>query len=206
MALTRSAPPVPAAAPAAPADPDTLRHQLATADTAGRRAAARALAALPEAAAWLGEHLVGEPELSVRAVVFSSLSRIGGAGAVDALLPLLRSQDAALRNGAIEALAGMPQAVAPRVQQLLADDDGDVRIFAVNLLGQLPHPEVPRWLARVLQEDDAPNVVGAALDVAAEVAGAELDGPLRVAVARFPADPFIAFAADLVLRRIAATA
>lgn len=204
MALTRPATPAPAcAAPAAAGlTLAALQLQLAGADTAGRRWAARDLAAFGQAVPVLAQRLEQEADATVRAVIFSSLGRIGGESVVDALLPLLRRGDAALRNGAIEALAGLAEAVAPRVQALLADPDSDVRIFAVNLLGQLPHAQVPHWLAQVLREEAEPNVVGAALDVAAEVAGPELAAPLRDAAARFPADPFIAFAAGLVLRRI----
>lgn len=179
----------------------TLVMQLAQADASVRREAARELAA-HAAAPELAGRLECEADASVRAVIFSSLARIGGEGAVDGLLPLLRSEDAALRNGAIEVLAGLPHVVAPRMDSLLVDADSDVRIFAVNLLGLLPHADVPRWLARVLRDDPQPNVVGAALDVAAEVAGPELAAPLRGLATRFPADPFIAFAARLVLSRL----
>jgi HEAT repeat protein len=121
-----------------------------------------------------------------------------------ALLPLLRSEDAMLRNGAIEVLGSLPDAVAPHIEALLADADGDVRIFSVDLLGLLPHPRVPQWLAQVLERETEVNVVGAALDVLAEVGGPELAGPLRRTLARFADEPYIRFAAELALQRIEA--
>jgi len=181
-----------------------LVAQLTDVDAGVRRWAARDLAAHPRAAARLCACLATEPDASVRAVLFSSVARLGGATVVDGLLPLLRCEDAALRNGAIEVLGGLPEAVAPRIDMLLRDGDPDVRILTVNLLGQLPHPGVPRWLAQVLQEEQHANVVGAAVEVLAEVGDAELTAPLRQARQRFASDPYIVFAADVALGRIEA--
>jgi HEAT repeat protein len=188
-----------------PRDVDGLSAQLVDADAGVRRWAARDLAAHPQAAPRLAARLTDEADASVRAVLFSSLAQIGGPAVVDALLPLLRSEDAMLRNGAIELLAGLPDAVAPRIEALLADADSDVRIFSVNLLGQLPHPRVPQWLAQVLQRETEANVVGAVLEVLAEVGGPELAAPLRQTLARFAGEPYITFAAELVLQRIEVT-
>jgi len=188
-----------------PRDLDGLCAQMADPDPGVRRWAARDLAMHSQAVNQLVARLGVEPDASVRAVIFSSLAQIGGPAVVDAVLPLLRSEDAMLRNAAIEVLAGLPDAVAPRIEALLADADSDVRIFSINLLGQLPHPSVPKWLAQVLQREMQANVVGAALDVLAEVGGPELAQPLRQTLARFADEPYMAFAAELVLRRIEAT-
>jgi HEAT repeat protein len=189
-----------------PRDLAGLAAQLADADAGVRRWAARDLAQHPAAASRLCARLPDEPDASVRAVLFSSVARLGqgpaGAGVVEGLLPLMRSEDAGLRNGAIEVLAGLPDAVAPRIESLLRDADSDVRIFTVNLLGNLPHPRVPQWLAQVLAAESEPNVVGAAIEVLAEVGNPELAAPLRATRARFADDPYIAFAADVALERI----
>ena len=187
-----------------PRDIEGLSAQLVDADPGVRRWAARDLAVHPQAAPRLCARLADEPDASVRAVLFSSVAQIGGARVVEGLLPLMRSEDAGLRNGAIEVLAGLPEAVAPRIESLLHDADSDVRIFTVNLLGNLPHPRVPRWLADVLAAESEPNVVGAAIEVLAEVGNRELAPHLRAARARFADDPYIAFAAGLALERIEA--
>lgn len=184
-----------------PPDLGGLYAMLGDAVVGVRRRAARDLALHPAAAPRIAAHLLQENDASVRAVLFTSLTRIGGDAAVDGVLPLLRSEDAALRNGAIELLAGLPDAVVPRIEALLNDADSDVRIFSVNLLGLLPHPRVPQWLSNVLSNEGEPNVIGAALEVLAEVGGPEMQEPLRRIRARFPDDPFIAFAVDLTLQR-----
>lgn len=181
-----------------------LLEQLKNPDPSLRRWAARDLGAHAEAAAALGRALAGEREPSVREALFTSLSTLASESAAEALMPLLRSEDAALRNGAIEALAGMPQAVAPSIERLLHDPDPDVRIFTVNLLGELRHSEVNRWLSQVLAQESQVNVVAAAIEVLAETGGAaERPGLLRVRE-RFADDPFIGFATELALDRIEA--
>ena len=185
-----------------PRDLPGLLAQLADADAGVRRWAARDLAQHPKAATALCARLGVESDASVRAVLFSSATQLGGASVVNAMVQLLRSEDPGLRNGAIEVLAGLPDAVAPHIERLLHDADSDVRIFTVNLLGDLQHPSVPQWLAHVLMHDPVVNVVGAALEVLAEVGVAESLPALRAAKARFADDGYIGFSADLAIARI----
>jgi HEAT repeat protein len=181
-----------------------LVAQLGDADPTARRWAARDLASHPEATAALCAHLEEEADLSVRSALFTSLSTIGGPEVAETLIGLLRTEDAGLRNGAIEVLAGLPDVVAPRIEALLHDADGDVRIFTVNLLGELKHPRVPTWLTQVLLEDSAVNVVGAALEVLTEVATVESLPVLKATRSRFADDAYIGFAVDLAIDRIGA--
>jgi HEAT repeat protein len=180
-----------------------LLAQLDAADVAHRRWAARDLATHPEAAAALGRRLAQEPDRGVRETLFTALAAMPGPEAVEALLPLLRSEDPQLRNGAIEALAAMPQAVGPRIERLLVDTDTDLRIFTVNLLGELRHEQVLPWLEQVLRHEVAVNVVAAAIEVLAETGGPAQVAALRHAQQRFADDPFIGFAADIAMERMA---
>lgn len=179
-----------------------LLHQLRTGTAQERRWAARDLVDFPEAASALGDHLARESESQVREALFTTLGALSSSQAVQALLPMLRSEDAQLRNGAIEALTEMPQAVGPCVQALLDDPDPDVRIFTVNLLGDLKHPDLNTWLIKVLTRDEHINVVAAAVEVVAEVGTPEAVPALQAAVRRFAQDPFLGFAADVAIERI----
>lgn len=181
-----------------------LQQQLGDAAPQQRRLAARDLGAFPQAALSLGQALAVETDAAVREALFTSLAAMASETAVQALLPLLRTDDPGLRNGAIEALAAMPQAVAPCIDRLLLDTDPDVRIFTVNLLGELRHATVPTWLVQVLRQEAHVNVVAAALEVLAEVGSAAELPALRAARDRFDDDAFIQFAADLAISRIEA--
>jgi HEAT repeat protein len=188
-----------------PRDKAGLIAQLRSANAEQRRWAARDLAEHPDSAATLGAQLAGEAEPSVREALFISLSALNSEAAATALLPLLRSEDAQLRNGAIEALAGMPHAVAPRIDALLHDSDPDVRIFTVNLLGDLRHERVTTWLLQVLRDEVSVNGVAAAVEVLAEVGQPGHLEALRAARRRFADDPFLTFALDVAIERIEAS-
>ena len=169
-----------------------------------RRWAARDLANYPQAAAALVGRLKRESELSVREVILSSLTQLGDAVAVAGLVDCLRSEDAALRNEAVEAMKQLPFEVAPMMQGLLTDPDPDVRIFSVNVLESLCHPDVEAWLIEVISTDAHINVCATAVDLLSEVGTQQSVLPLQQLKKRFVDAPYIQFAADLALRRIRA--
>ena len=184
---------------------DGLVAQLRGGDAEQRRWAVRDLTAHPQAAAALGAQLLVERDAAVREAIFLALGTMASDEAVSALLPLLRSEDARLRNGAIEVLSGLPKVVGPRISALLLDADVDVRIFTVNLLGELRHEQVTQWLQQVLLSDREVNVVAAAIEVMAETGQPEHIDALRETRRRFADDPFIGFAADVAIERIRAS-
>ena len=114
----------------------------------------------------------------------------------------LHSDDAQLRNAAIEALQEMPQAVVPLLERLLADEDSDVRIFAVNILAALRHDQAPERLALVIRGDPHVNVCVAALDGLVEVGGIKMISDIEDLGARFAENAFMRFAVDTAIRRI----
>lgn len=183
---------------------DGLVAQLRGGDAEQRRWAVRDLTSHPQAAAALGAQLLVERDAAVREALFLALGTMASDEAVSALLPLLRSEDARLRNGVIEVLSGLPKVVGPRISALLLDADVDVRIFTVNLLGELRHEQVTQWLQQVLLADREVNVVAAAIEVMAETGQPEHIDALRETRRRFADDPFIGFAADVAIERIRA--
>ena len=97
------------AKPAEPAGADLRQAAAALRNgTAQERwQAARSLAAEPEAAGILGEALATERDMRVREAIFTSLTRLASAESVEAIIPHLRSDDAGLRAGALDALREM---------------------------------------------------------------------------------------------------
>jgi len=180
------------------------RMQAALGDTHSsvRRQAARELVACPGAAGALASRLICEADPSVREMIMLTLAVLGDTIGIKALTDCLRSDDAALRNGAIEALEQIPDGVAPVIQSLLKDPDPDVRILAVNVLESLRHPAVEQWLLEVLDADAHVNVCANAVNLLAEVGTtASLESLARLKQ-RFPDEPYIQFATDLAVQRI----
>jgi HEAT repeat protein len=187
---------------ATPRDPDTLVALLTSSDSADRQAAARGLAGHSGAAETLVLALGGEGDRATREAIAMALVRTGGGQVVGALLPMLRSEDAGLRNTVIGILKELPADVAPHMESLLDDPDPDVRIFVVNVLEALRHPKVEDWLIAVIRVDPHVNVVATALDLLGEVGTEAALGALASVDKRFPDEPFVAFAIATAFKRI----
>jgi HEAT repeat protein len=180
---------------------DALQEDLQSDDAAVRRAAVLR-AGRCGATVLLASRLQVENDHAIREMILTNLVRNGGLAAARPLLNLLRSDDADLRNAVIETLQGMSDAITPLIEDLLADPDSDVRIFAVNILQSLKSPTVADLAAKVISTDPHVNVCAAAVDVLAEVGRPEMAGALRDVATRFPDQPFLAFAVRTALKRI----
>lgn len=186
----------------APRDFDGLCVELNHEDSKVRRWAVRDLAQLPNASAVLVTRLEHEENASVRTAILNALAKLSDTIAMTGLVECLRSEEAALRNEAIEILKELPNEVEPIIDGLLTDADSDVRIFAVNILESLRHQHVEQWLIGVVEKDPHVNVCSTALDLLSEV-GSELAVPaIEKLKARFPDEPYVCFSADLALKRI----
>lgn len=194
MGLTRPTSTAPDAAPA-------RVHTAAVSSAAKRRAELRALLDEPQGAEKLVARLQKEADRGLREAGFTALLHHAGAASVRALMPLLRSDDASLRNSALEVLAHMPDAAAPVIDELLGDADPDVRILTVNLLQDLKHPKVVDWLVGVLDHEDTANGIAAAVEVLTELADPRALGALKSARGRWCDEPFLVFAIDMALQR-----
>ena len=179
-----------------------LHARLDDPDPATRRFAARALASVAAAGEMLCDRLEVEQDESVRLALLGSLREHCTPVVVDRLVETLRSEDAGLRSSVIELLSEWPEAVALRILALLSDPDSDVRIFAVNILSLLAHPDVPVWLKQVLEEDPHVNVCAAAVDILTDVGSEDAVPALEALIRRFPVEPFLTFAVGLELQRI----
>ena len=183
-------------------DFEGLTNQLSSKNPTERRWAARDLAEYKEASSYLIEQLMKEKDITVREIIISSLLSIGDEIAISGLIDCLKSDDAHLRNSAIEALQQIPEQVAPYIENLLHDKEPDVRIFTINILESLRHPKVVKWLIDVIENDENVNVCATALDLLAELGTEESIQAIKKVKERFKNEPYIQFASDIALRRI----
>ena len=175
----------------------------AAADT--RWSAARALAGRADAVPALAEALAAEDVPRVREAIMTALMRVGDEASVKVMLPYLAADDAGLRAAAVEALQGIPEAVAPFMQALFADTDSDVRILATELARNMPEAEATRLLCALIENEQHPNVCAAAVDVLTEVGTKEAIPVLERCATRFAATPFVPFAVSVAIARISGT-
>lgn len=197
-AATQAQPPAPRESTAA------LLGLLAGGDAGERRRAARILGDDAGNVLGLAARLELEADAGVRDALFGSLVRIGGIQTAGLIAALLRSADASLRGGAIEALKRMRDDAVPALDALLGDRDPDTRLLAVEVTRAWPSElAVPR-LRLVFENDPHVNVCGAAVDVATEVGTPDLLPALAGLRRRFARDQFLVFAVDVACSRIRA--
>jgi HEAT repeat protein len=169
-----------------------------------RWAAARAAAELPDSAAALAAALPQEADARVREAMFTSLARIGTRDSIAGMLPLLRSNDSALRTGALDALCSSVVATHELLPQLLQDPDVDVRILSCELARSLPSEQATRILCALLDREAEANVCAAAIEVLAEVGNQTALPTLAQCAQRFAQISFLTFAIQLATDRITA--
>jgi HEAT repeat protein len=99
----------------------------------------------------------------------------------------------------------LPDAIAPFMPKLLADNDGDVRLLAAELVRNMPAKDATRILCDLLQNEQAANVCAAAIDVLAEVGTRDAVPVLQACAARFRDTPFLPFAISTTIARISNT-
>jgi HEAT repeat protein len=175
---------------------------LTSPDAEIRWSAARALGIHREAVSALAAALGVEQIARVREAIMTALMRIGDEASVKVLLPYLRSQDAGLRAAAVEALQALPDAIPPFLETLLADDDSDVRLLAAELARNMPAADATHVLCRLLEQEQHPNVCGAAIEVLAEVGTRDAIPALELCAARFSKIPFLSFAVSTAIARV----
>jgi HEAT repeat protein len=167
-----------------------------------RWTAARSASEIPDNISLLSNALSREGVPRVREAIFTALAKIGTAESAAVVLPHLRSDDAARRTGALDALRAMAPAAGAHLPLLLSDADPDVRLLACELARNLPADEASRTLGALIEREENANVCAAAIEVLAETGDAAILPALSACAARFPNDPFLGFAADLASRRI----
>jgi HEAT repeat protein len=188
--------------PSRPAEPVALPSKLSDGTVEQRWAAVRAAAESRDGVPLLAAALPDETDVAVRGAIFTALSRIGTSESAAVLVPYVRSHDAALRTGAIDALRAMPEVARVHVRALLADPDADVRLLSCELARVLPDGDATRLLCDLLHRETEKNVCAAALEVLAEVGQPQALPTLRHCAERFGDDPFIAFSIKVANDRI----
>ena len=171
-------------------------------DAETRWTAARALGDHAEAVPALGAALQREKVPRVRGAIITAVMRIGNAASFEAVLPYLRSQDAARRAAAVEALQSLPAAIPPFMPVLFNDPDPDVRLLATELVRNMNASDATRLLCDLIVSEQHPNVCAAAIDVLTEVGTLDALPVLKKCAARFSATPFLPFAISAAIARI----
>ena len=102
--------------------------------------------------------LLTSANLGVQEAADRALRRIGGSETVHAVIPLLHSEEAAVRNLSMDILRQVGVQDLQSIIDLLTGEDPDIRIFAADILGASGNPLVVKPLCDALLNDSEVNV------------------------------------------------
>lgn len=181
-----------------------IADDLLSASPDERWKAARALGADPSSVVQLAKALAKETSPQVKEAIFTSFLLIRTPASANAAAEFVRSDDASLRSGALDALAAMPEVTQSLLPGLLADMDPDVRILSCDLARSMAPDRATQMLSFLLETETEVNVCAAAVDVLAEVGTPDAVASMRACKARFPDETFLGFAIDDAIERAGA--
>jgi len=140
-------------------EPADIIRQLSSSDpTEVREAAFAAAEGRVEEAVPALAGLLRSSNLGVQEAADMALRKIGGGGAVAAVIPLLRSDEAPVRNLSMDLLRALSGQDLPTVIKLLHDEDPDIRIFASDILGACDNTMAVAPLCEAMLKDPEVNV------------------------------------------------
>lgn len=102
--------------------------------------------------------LLESRNLGVQEAAEYALRQIRGPEVVNALIPLLRSDEAPLRNMSMDILREIGKDSIAPLKSLLVDDDPDIRIFISDILGSTEDISAMEGLCEALLRDPEVNV------------------------------------------------
>ncbi len=121
---------------------------------------------------------------------------------IEAVMELLKLQNAYIRNLGISVLRNYGEAIKYYIVKFLIGDDRDLRIFAINVLGDVNFPESRDMLIELLEGESDINVAMTAVDYMGEI-GEEEDIDLLTSLkTHFNHDPYVEFGVDNAIRMI----
>jgi len=134
--------------------------------------------------------------------IASTLSKMDGSRApIESIMGLLKVRNAYIRNLGITTLQSYGDAIKYYIVKFLIGDDRDLRIFAINVLGDVNFAQSRDMLIELLENETDINVAMTAVDYMAEI-GEEADISLLETVKIRFNDSYVDFAIDNAIRSI----
>ena len=122
----------------------------------------------------------------------------------DEMFKMIKSDNAYLRNKAIQFLQDYGVEAKPFFEKLMNSEDRDVRIFAINILGDVSFEDSVDMLRYFILKEKDINAMMTAVDYLGEI-GSEEDIPLLEAIKKdYENEPYVTFGIDMAIERIKA--
>jgi HEAT repeat protein len=120
----------------------------------------------------------------------------------NSVLKMLESQNAYLRNKAITFLQDSGETAKTFIKKLLNSQQSDIRIFAVNILGDVKYEDSRSMLVDLIKDESEPNVLMTAIDYLGEIGELEDLELLSSIKEKFSDEPYVSFGIDMACEKI----
>jgi len=121
---------------------------------------------------------------------------------IEEIMDLLKLNDAYLRNLGISILRNFGGSIKYYIVKFLIGDDRDLRIFAINVLGDVDFAESRDMLVELLESEEDVNVAMTAVDYMGEIGEVEDIKLLESLKKRFDGEVYVEFAVDGAIKMI----
>jgi HEAT repeat protein len=121
---------------------------------------------------------------------------------IESIMELLKLDNAYVRNLGISILRDFGNAIKYYIVKFLIGDDRDLRIFAINVLGDVDFAESRDMLVELLENEQDINVAMTAVDYMGEIGEEEDINLLESLKDRFDGDFYAQFAVDSAIKLI----
>ena len=121
---------------------------------------------------------------------------------IEEIMELLKLENAYIRNLGISILRDFGNAIKYYIVKFLIGDDRDLRIFAINVLGDVNFAESRDMLVELLETEEDINVAMTAVDYMGEIGEVEDVALLETLKSRFKDDFYVQFAVDSAIKLI----
>lgn len=115
---------------------------------------------------------------------------------IEIVLDLLKLDNAYIRNLGISMLRDFGDSIKYYIVKFLIGDDRDLRIFAINVLGDVNFSESRDMLVELLESEEDINVAMTAVDYMSEIGEMEDIKLLESLKERFKGEVYVEFAVD----------
>jgi len=115
---------------------------------------------------------------------------------IEMIMELLKLEDAYIRNLGISMLRDFGDSIKYYIVKFLIGDDRDLRIFAINVLGDVDFSESRDMLVELLQTEQDVNVAMTAVDYMGEIGECDDVELLESLKERFSGEVYVQFAVD----------
>ena len=155
-----------------------------------------------------GEYLVSlidheEVEKNISTKIASVISTMDPEDApIEEIMELLKLDNAYVRNLGISILRDFGTAIKYYIVKFLIGDDRDLRIFAINVLGDVNFAESRDMIVELLEKEQDINVAMTAVDYMGEIGEVEDIALLESLKDRFQDDVYAKFAVDGAIKLI----